>query len=311
MFLFDVPLEHRAPVLRAMVAVATADGVVTPAEQVLLDAAREALSLEGEGPAPPGFDPAQLQRAPPVVRERVVQAMLLMAVMDGSGSPREASLIEETARALHVDEPRVANLRQLAEGRVRSMWLDLTRKGYAKEEFLLAAKEDGLRGLWKTFAPILGLSTDDALAEQYIASGRLPSGTLGRAYFDFLTRNGLPFPGEPRAVAERGLWHDLSHVLGGYETTPVDEALVVAFIAGYRREDPFFWLFTIALQFQVGLRISPFSPAVPGQIDPRAFVLHHRRGAAVRCDLSREWNFHADWERPVDDVRRELGVEPR
>ncbi|MDX2010518.1 MAG: hypothetical protein SFW67_10025 [Myxococcaceae bacterium] len=309
MFLFDVPREHREVLLRAMTAVAAADGAVSPPEQVLLDAAREALSL----PTMPdgGFDPHSLSSATPAVRERVVQAMLLMAVMDGQGSRSEAQVIEAAALALGVDEPRVVNLRQLAEGRVRTMWFDLTRKGYAKEEFLLAAKEDGVRGLWKTFAPILGLSSDGALADRFIESGRLPEGTLGRAYFDFLVRNRLPFPGEPRAVAERGLWHDLSHVLGDYETSPAEEALVVSFIAGYRREDPFFWLFTIALQFQVGLRISPFSPGVPGHIDPRAFVLHHQRGAAVRVDLSRDWNFHADWERPLVDVRRALDVPPR
>jgi uncharacterized tellurite resistance protein B-like protein len=310
MFLFDVPREHRATLLDAMAAVARADGEVTPPEQVLLDAAREALGLGSDVEAQ-AFEATRLADVEPTVRERVVQAMLLMAVMDGSGSPHEARLVETTATQLGVTEPRVRNLRQLAEGRVRAMWLDLTRKGYAKEEFLRAAKEDGVRGLWKTFAPILGLSTDAALADRYIASGRLPAGTLGRAYFDFLTRNGLPFPGEPRAVAERGLWHDLSHVLGDYETTPVDEALVVSFIAGYRREDPFFWLFTIALQFQVGLRISPFSPGVPKQIDPRAFVRHHQRGAAVRLDLSREWHFQADWERPLEAVRADLHVPPR
>ncbi|MCU0698386.1 MAG: TerB family tellurite resistance protein [Myxococcaceae bacterium] len=309
MFLFDVPREHREALLHAMAAVAAADGEVTPPEAVLLDAAREALALPSR---PDGaFDPGALASAAGSVRERVVQAMLLMAVMDGSGSPNEARLIEATASMLGIDEPRVANLRQLAEGRVGRMWLDLTRKGYAKEEFLLAAKEEGLRGLWKTFGPILGLSSDGALADRFIEAGRLPEGTLGRAYFDFLTRHGLPFPGEPRAVAERGLWHDLTHVLGEYDTSPVDEALVVSFIAGYRREDPFFWLFTIALQFQVGLRISPFSPGVPGQIDPRAFVLHHQRGAAVRVDLSRDWNFRADWERPLAEVRRALGVPPR
>lgn len=311
MFLFDVPLEHRAATLQAMAAVAGADGALAPTELTLLEAARDALGLDGDVRHLAPFDAGALRDADARVRERVVQAMLLMAVMDGAGSPGEAALVEATAATLGVDEPRVANLRQLASGRVRRLWLDLTRKGYAMEEFLRTAKEEGGRGLWKTFAPIVGLSTDDALAERIVANGLLPEGTLGRAYFEFLTRNGLPFPSEPFAVAERGLWHDLSHVLGAYETTPVDEALVVAFVAGFRREDPFFWLFTIALQFQVGLRLSPFSPGVPKQIDPRAFVRHHQRGAAVRLDLSRECDFRADWERPLALVRAELGVGPR
>ena len=80
-------------------------------------------------------------------------------------------------------------------------------------------------------------------------------------------------------------------------------------MAGFRREDPFFWLFTVALQFQVGVRISPFAPGVPHQIDPRSFVRHHERGANVKRDLSRDWDFRADWARPLDALRAELGVE--
>ncbi len=233
--------------------------------------------------------------------------MLLMAVIDGVGSPEEAAVVTQTATELGVHDPRVKNLRQLAEGRVRAMWLDLTRRGYAREEFLRAAKEDGVRGLWTTFAPILGLSSDGAW-HRYIAKGQLPAGTLGRAYFDFISGHDLPFPGEPRAVAERGLWHDLTHVLGGYDISPLDEALVVSFIAGYRKEDPFFWLFTIALQFQVGVRISPFSPGLTQRTEPRAFVLHHRRGSLVKKDLSVDWQFERDWERPLSEVREELNV---
>ncbi len=100
------------------------------------------------------------------------------------------------------------------------------------------------------------------------------------------------------------------HVVGDYPVTPVGEAEVVAFMAGFRREDPFFWLFTVALQFQVGLRISPFAPGVPHQIDPRSFVRHHERGAKVKLDISRDWDFRAAWDRPLDDLRRELGVGP-
>ena len=100
------------------------------------------------------------------------------------------------------------------------------------------------------------------------------------------------------------------HVVGGYPITPIGEAEVVAFMAGFRREDPFFWIFTVVLQFQVGLRISPFAPGVPHQIDPKSFVRHHERGARVKIDISRDWSFRAEWQRPVADVRRDLGVPP-
>ena len=100
------------------------------------------------------------------------------------------------------------------------------------------------------------------------------------------------------------------HVAGGYPVDPIGEAEVVAFMAGFRREDPFFWLFTVALQFQVGLVISPFAPGVPDQIDPRRFVLHHKRGSLVKIDLSTEWRFEEEWDANLEDVRRRLGVIP-
>jgi hypothetical protein len=310
-FLFDVEQRHRLLVLRAMRGVAMADGAETAKERALLDVARAALGLPGDIEAEPleASDPA-LADLDARERERVVQAMLLMAVMDGSAAVSEATLVASFAERLQVDDARVENLRQLADGRLRWMRFDLTRKGYAKEELLRTAKEEGLAGLYRTFGPILGMAEDPDLARRYIAMGELPAGTVGRAYFDLITKNDLSFPGEPNGIAERGMWHDMIHVVGGYPTSPVGEAEVVAFMAGFRKEDPFFWLFTVALQFQVGVRISPFAPGVPNHIDPRAFVLHHKRGSLVKIDLSTEWRFEDDWARPLVDVREELGVVP-
>lgn len=314
MFLFDVDERHRLLVLRAMRTVALADGEETAKELALLEVARDALglprALSTSEVAP--LDPSEIvaSELTPVERERIIQAMVLMAIMDGTASASEATLVASFAQALSVDDARVHNLRQLAEGRVRFMRFDLTRKGYAKDELLRTVKEEGVSGLYRTFGPIIGLAEDHDLARKYIALGELPAGTVGRAYFDLITKNDLSFPGEPGGLGERGLWHDMIHVAGGYPTDPVGEAEVVAFMAGFRKEDPFFWLFTVALQFQVGLRISPFAPGVPDRIDPRRFVLHNKRGSLVRVDLSTDWRFEEQWDRPLDEVRRELGVVP-
>lgn len=308
MFLFDVAPGHRALLLRAMRAVALADGPATPKEQSLLDVARDALRVDAEGTL--DLDAPELLELSPHERERVVQAMLLMAIMDGEGSGAEATLVEKVADRLGVHDARVANLRQLAEGRVRWMRFDLTRKGYAKDELLRTARAEGVRGLYRTFGPIVGLAGDPLLAQKYIALGELPEGTVGRAYFDLITQNDLSFPGEHDGLGERGMWHDMIHVIGGYPVDPIGEAEVVAFMAGFRKDDPFFWLFTVALQFQVGLVISPFAPGVPDQIDPRRFVLHNRRGSLVKTDLSVDWRFEDDYARPLEDVRREHHVVP-
>lgn len=317
MYLFDVAPESAELLYRGMRAVALADGAETAKERALLEVARDALGpghLAGAADALTPLSVEELSHAAAGLserdRERIVQAMLFMALMDGEGSPEEAKLVSDVAARLQVNEPRVKNLAQLASGRLAFMQWDLTRRGYAKEELLRTAKEEGLRGLYRTFGPLVGLATNHQTAKRYNDLGLLPEGTLGRAYWHFIVDNNLSFPGESHAVAERGTWHDLSHVLGGYPITPVGESTVVAFIAGYRKEDPFFWLFTIALQFQVGLRISPFSPGVRDQVDPKEFMRHHARGAALRRDISEGWDFWTDFPRPLAELRRELNVLP-
>lgn len=311
MYLFDVLPAHAPLLLGAMRAVALADGEETPKERALLEVARDTLGLRGpiDDHRPIAGDEAELDALGPAEREHVVQSMLLMAIMDGAGSPEEAALIARTAARLSVSEPRVKNLEQLAHGRFERMKFDLTRRGYPKAELVATAKEEGLAGLYRTFGPLLGVGKSPEIAQRYIDLGRLPEGTLGRAYWSFIYDNGLDFPGEG-AVGERGVWHDMIHVVGGYPVDPIGEAEVVAFMAGFRREDPFFWVFTSVLQFQVGLRISPFAPGVPDRIDPRRYLLHHKRGSLVNCDLSRDWDFRADWETDLTELRRRFDVAP-
>lgn len=313
MYLFDLAPIHGRLLVRAMRAVAVADGTETEKERALLEVARDAFGFteptDTFAPLDPETDRAELDGLSPVDRERVVQSMLLMAIMDGAGAREEAALVERVAAHLGVDEPRVHNLRQLAEGRVRFMHLDLARKGYARAELLATAREEGVRGLLMTFGPLVGLGKDPEIARRYIALGELPAGTVGRTYFDLVTRNDLQFPGEG-PIGERGVWHDMIHVVGGYDVDPRGEAEVVAFMAGFRREDPFFWVFTSVLQFQVGLRLSPFAPGVPARIDPRAYMRHFERGSKVTCDLSRDWDFRADFATALVDVQRRYNVLP-
>lgn len=311
MYLFDVSPRHAPLLLGAMRAVACADGAETPKERALLEAARDALGLAApiEAFAPATTDDPALDDLGPAERERLVQSMILMAIMDGTGAPEEAALVVGFARRLGVSEPRIANLEQLARGRVAFMSLDLTRKGYPAHELLATAREEGLRGVYRTFAPILGLGKDAELVRKYNDLGTLPDGTLGRAYWSFIVDNGLAFPGEG-PIAERGVWHDMIHVLGGYPVDPVGEAEVVAFMAGFRREDPFFWVFTSVLQFQVGVRLSPFAPGVPDQIEPRRYLAHHWRGTQVNCDLSADWDFREDLGTPLEALRARFTVPP-
>src|SRR5262249_31831434 len=153
----------------------------------------------------------------------------------------------------------------------------LARRSFARPIFERSLRERGLGAVWEIVGPMVGLGGSADLVRRYNDLGRLPEGTLGRAYWRFVVDNDLWFPGEG-IVAEAGVWHDLSHVLAGYGTEPEGEVQVVSFIAGYRREDPFFWLFTIALQFHLGVRVSPYSPPGRGYFEPERVIGALRRG---------------------------------
>lgn len=291
--------------------VALADGELDAREVTLIETAARAFGVEVraddvEPIAPP--DAARCLEGREL-RERAIQAIILLAIIDGEARDAEVQAIERFARSLDVDEPRVKNLEQLARGHVKRMWLDLARRSFAVPVFKEALETRGLGGVYAIVAPMVGLGKDPDLARRYNDLGRLAEGTFGRAYWRFVVDHDLGFPGEG-IVAEAGVWHDVSHVLGGYAVDPVGEVSVVSFIAGYKKEDPFFWLFTIALQFHLGVRVSPYSPGERGHFDPEVVLRALARGAAMNTDISRGWDWWEHWGRPLDDVRRELGVPP-
>ncbi|MFO0563298.1 MAG: hypothetical protein U0269_35070 [Polyangiales bacterium] len=298
--------------LGAMRAVADASPGLHPDERSMLVVTARALELREDPLSIAAITPEQLAEALPEQRDRVrvIQCMLLMSLMDGKADREEAALIHRFAGVLGVHEERVESLRQLAEGRLTRLWLGLAWRSYGQEEFIKALRDEGPRGLWKIVGPMIGAATDYTLARRFISYGELDEGTLGRAYYDFIRSHRFPFPGEPGGVPERGVWHDLTHVLAGYDTDPDGEVQVVSFIAGYRREDPFFWLFTIALQFHLGLRVSPYSPGgEKGHFRPELVERAWERGRKVKVDLSEGWSWEPHMTRPIALVREELGIE--
>jgi hypothetical protein len=64
------------------------------------------------------------------------------------------------------------------------------------------------------------------------------------------------------------------------------------------------------LQFHLGLRITPIALGVQGFFDVPRVLEALRRGAASRVDLSEGYDLFADKDRPLDEVRADLGIEP-
>ena len=77
----------------------------------------------------------------------------------------------------------------------------------------------------RTLRSLFGIE-NPGLAARYQALEKLPRGTLGREYVEFVRTSKFALPGEPNAAPEVVLFHDCLHVLGGYDTTSIEETQI-------------------------------------------------------------------------------------
>lgn len=314
----ELPEEIAVAGLEALNAVIAADGVVEDREKRLLEAVARALSVEVDVDALAVASPEETAAVitDPVHRERLVQAQLVTALIDGEASAEETETIAAFARALEVDEPRLASLHRLMHGQLRQLQFDLLRRSPMISDVVRYQWEHaGLRGVWKTMAPLAPgrtLAQDPALAARYLALGELPEGAFGRVYFDHMRARGFTFPGQKGGFPEGFVKHDLCHVLGGYDTDPAGECEVGAFIAGFMKHDPFGYLFMLMVHCHLGVEIFQGDATGTFEFDVDRVLAALRRGMRVNRDLyAVDFDWWPYYPRPIADVRAELGVGPQ
>jgi hypothetical protein len=71
---------------------------------------------------------------------------------------------------------------------------------------------------------------DGVMASTLRSLGGCAGRTLGKAYFDFYDRLGIPFPGEPEGGGMHLVAHDFTHVIAGYAAVPMDELALQAML---------------------------------------------------------------------------------
>jgi tellurite resistance protein len=304
--------------LRAVKMVAMADGVFDERERKLLAAADRALRQVGREPADldalAPIDAATLAQAVTDVqtRTRIVQAQMIMAMMDGEVQASEYAVISAFATALGVDEPRLKNLRQYMGHHYTLLKLDLNRRsdmvGTAMRH---AYRKAGLRGAWKASAPFLSkhLALDDELAWRYRKLGLLPEHTFGRQYWVHMRERNFAFPGEPGGFSEEFIKHDCCHVLGDYNTDPTGECEVVAFVSGFMGTDPFWYLFMVTMHMHLGIETFNDNPLGEMAFDPERVIAALERGRRVNEDLyDPDFDWWSRFPRPIEEVRAELEI---
>ncbi len=262
-----------------------------------------------DAPAPASPDDTANAIVDPHRRKRLVQLALITTMVDGAISPSEIAAVDHLAYALAIDERAMRTLRHLARRHNRMARAGLVRRiagRFAAE----AWRDEGWSGVRKMFGPLFGLGANAAVAAKYQQLEHLPAGSFGRAFWEHITTNGFAFPGEKGGFPERGLFHDLGHVLAGYGTDPASEIQQAAFQSGFMRNDGFAFLFFGIVQFHLGVKVTPIADPDVGLFDVDKVMTALARGAACKVDLSDRWDFWPLMPRPLDEVRADLGVPP-
>jgi ubiquinone biosynthesis protein Coq4 len=193
--------------------------------------------------------------------------------------------------------------------------LDFLRHSHLARVFTDSVREEGLLATAKGVLGFRGLHEDADLAARYRALERLPADTLGRRFTDYIRDNGFSYPGEKKGFPEAGIFHDFGHVLTGYATDPEGEMEMVGFQTGYMKRKPMFMLLFGVITFGAGLNLTPLPQPHAGGIFERAGVMERllravQQGSKLTVDLSDGWDHWAYVERPVDEVRALLHLEP-
>ncbi len=300
--------------LRALYTVAALDGTPTPEERSILQAGQRLSHAVCDLERLETIEPEMLAAAFPEdgqLRWQLTCALALMSMADQDPSPEEAALVDHFARALGVDNDMVGTVRKLAHEHLTLARIDIYRRFWGRERIMEKIRHEGWSGFLETVRALRRKEENPALTAKYRALGELPEGTLGRGYFDFITESQFSFPGElghgPELIAQ----HDLAHVLGGYGSSTLEEMAIAFFSAGFRRENPMTFVLLSMMQLHLGIATMPGQPVHTGGLDMRMCLEALQRGAAMTFDLSGPWDYWAVIDRPLEELRREYGIQPR
>lgn len=306
-------------------AIAPASGA-TELQSLLVASAFEAMTGHSVDPAtvepidPEAFGEG-MGRRNEAFRVRILQNMILGALVLRPIPPDVADRVEAFAAAMSVGDGMLAVARRFAAGQLGLAAVDFARNGYDSEwspERAAALRATGLAAAWDQ-AP-----ADPGLAARWAALEDLPAGTLGRRVWEFYRARGFAFPGTPGSAPPLLAQHDWVHVLAGYGTKVESELEVFAFIAR-ANDDPrgFSLLAMVVSLFETGYLATGAGlfESFPGQLSKEGMAVRvadaMRRGALSHgpagepdVDLMAfDWFSVADL--PLEEVRDALGVVPR
>jgi hypothetical protein len=308
----DVFPSHELPtVMRALRTALAPSGALDARERSFLDTYAHIT-----GCAAPNADPVPIAAHDVVIvgahpRKRLVQLAALAVLLARPVKPDSLAYLKALAGALATHDPVIDVLDALIRGRRRTVRLLAMRRGL-RVMFKEAWLAEGPWGMLRLFgAMALRAAVNKDQLWHYKRLGLLPDGTLGREYWKHMTEVGFGFPGDVGGIAASVAYHDIAHVLAEHDTTPLGEIQQGSFQGGNRREDGFFFIQFVVLQFHQGIKITPGAPPAVGQFDPAKVLWAIHRGACCNVDMTHQWNYWPLMPLALEAARARVGLLPK
>src|SRR5437763_1678981 len=258
-----------------------------------------------------------LARRNAVFRTRIVQNMVLVALVLRPLPRDVADRVTGFARALSVDDGMLAIAREFAAGSLGLAAADFERNGYTAT--WSAADTAALHASTALATPWDAAAHDEPLAAQWRALEDLPAGTLGRRITEFYRARGFAYPGLPGSAPPLLAQHDWVHVLADYGTTVESELEVFALIARANDDLRAFSLLAMVISLfetgylRTGAGLFEYSQGHLSRHGMATRVADAMRRGAL-CTGSIDF-LRVDWfaiaQLPVGDARARFGLVPK
>jgi hypothetical protein len=244
-------------------------------------------------------------------RKRLIQLSAMAVLLHRPVRPAAVVFLKDLARQLATTDRVIDVIDALSQGRYVKVRLLAMRRAF-RALFKEAYLSEGYMGVLRFFGALFfKTAVNKDKLWSYKRLGLLPEGTLGREYWKHLTEVGFGFPGEPGGIADSGAYHDIGHVLAEHDTTPQGEIQQGSFQGGNRREDGFFFVQFVILQFHHGIKITPVAPPQVGNFDPEKVLWAIHRGARCNVDITHQWNFWPLMSLTLQEARAKIDLLPK
>lgn len=302
-------------------AIAGSEGL-TPLQEALVVAMFEAMTdhrvdLGAVERIGPGSFAIALRHRDAAFRERILQLMILGALVLRPPPPEVTARLDAFAVEMSVDDGMLRVAHDFAHGSLGLAALDFQRNGYTRE---WAVEHRDALHTSAELADAWELCVDEPeLAAMWRSLEELPAGTIGRRVSEMYRARGFRSPGAPGSVPPLLAQHDWVHVLADYGTTVESELEVFAFIARANDDHRGFSLLAMVVSlFETGLldMAANAFDACAGQLAhdgvPVRLADAVRRGAWLREGVDfMEVDWFAIADLPLDEARRRFGVRPK